>query len=200
VSEEKISGSGALLSQPLPEALRASTLPQGEGGSFAKIAALAIVCCCTILPAHAGDSVTTSTANGFARLLFTLAPTAHVTANADGGVLTIGFDRKVALDPAAMVQSAPGYITSVRIDADGKTFRLALAQPMRVHSSASGDRIAIDLAPASFLGTPPDLPPPSPQKPGAAIDPAKLDTPCFRARASLRSGSRRWRIPISPRS
>ena len=64
---------------------------------------------------------------------------------------------------------------AVRADADGKTFRLALAQPVRVHSSASGDRIAIDLAPASFSGTPPDLPAPPQAKPVAAVDPAKLD-------------------------
>jgi hypothetical protein len=126
-----------------------------------------------VLPAHA-DSVTTSTANGFARLLFTLSPPAHATANADGGVLTISFDRKVALDPAKIAENTTSYVSSIRADADGKTFHLALAQPARVHSSASGDRIAVDLVPQGFDGTPRDLAPP-PTKAATIVDPAKLD-------------------------
>jgi len=131
---------------------------------------------CFAPSAHAADSVATSTANGFARLLFTLTPTAHATANGDSGVVTISFDRKVALDATTLSQSLSAYVSNVRADADGKTFRLALVQPVLVHSSASGDRIAIDLAPATFSGTPPDLPPPPPPKQVTAVDPAKLDT------------------------
>src|SRR5262249_52582315 len=71
-------------------------------------------------------------------------------------------------------ESAAAYLSGARTDADGRTFRFALAQPVRIHSSASGDRIAVDLVPQSFAGTPPDLPPP-PAKPKAAmVDPAKL--------------------------
>jgi len=139
------------------------------------IFALATVLCFA-LPAQAADSVATSTANGFARLLFTLTPTAHATASGDSGVVTISFDRKVALDGATLSQSLSAYVSNVRGDADGKTFHLALVQPVHVYTSASGDRIAIDLAPATFSGTPPDLPPPPPPKQVTAVDPAKLDT------------------------
>ena len=139
------------------------------------IFALATVLCFA-LPARAADSVATSTANGFARLLFTLTPTAHATASGDSGVVTISFDRKVAFDGATWSQSLSAYVSNVRGDADGKTFHLALVQPVHVHTSASGDRIAIDLAPATFSGTPPDLPPPPPPKQVTAVDPAKLDT------------------------
>src|SRR6202012_2470353 len=58
----------------------------------------------------------------------------------------------------------------------------ALAQQIKVHSSASGDKIAIDLAPASFTGTTPDLPPP-PSKVGAPVDPDKLEALKVRAGA-----------------
>jgi hypothetical protein len=44
---------------------------------------------------------------------------------------------------------------------------------LRVHSSTSGNKIAIDLLPASFVGTPPDLPPPPARGP-VAVDPSKL--------------------------
>ena len=80
------------------------------------VAALAVALSCAT---HArADTVTASTANGFARLLFTLTPSAHATTNGDGGVLTIGFDRPVTLDPAALTQRLPAYLTSARVDAD----------------------------------------------------------------------------------
>jgi len=122
--------------------------------------------------AHA-DSLSTNTSGGYARLLFTLSPVAHATASANGGVLTIGFDRKIAADPTSLAQSLPAYIGSARVDADGKTYHFALAQQVRVHSSNSGDKIAVDLAPASFTGTPPNLPPP-PSKAAVAVDPNTL--------------------------
>ena len=127
---------------------------------------------CTAVPARA-DTLSINTGGGYARLLFVLTPQGHATANAEGGVLTIAFDRKIAADPASLAQSLPAYIGSARTDADGKTFRFALAQPLRVHSSTSGDKIAIDLLPATFAGTPPDLPPPPAPGP-VAVDPSKL--------------------------
>ena len=147
-----------------------STLLQGEG--WFKRLAVSLVFSLFAQSAHA-DSVTTSTEGGYARLLFTLTPAAHATTSTEGGALTIGFDRKVTFDPASLAQNLPAYIASARADADGKTFHFALVQRLRVHSSAVGERIAIDLAPTSFAGTPPDLPPP-PVKIAAPIDPASL--------------------------
>ncbi|HWA91647.1 MAG TPA: hypothetical protein VG889_16530 [Rhizomicrobium sp.] len=119
------------------------------------------------------DSVTTATEGGYARMLFTLTPATHATASESGGALTVRFDRKVGIDPASLAQSLPSYIGSARADADGQSFHFALTQRARVHTSASGDKIAIDLAPASFTGTPPDLPQPV-RKAAAPIDPDKL--------------------------
>jgi hypothetical protein len=119
------------------------------------------------------DSVTTSTQGGYARLLFTLSPPAHATQTMSGGALTIAFDRKVSIDSAALAQGLPSYIGSARSDGDGKTFHFALTQFVRTHASASGDKIAIDLVPANYAGTPPDLPPP-PIKTSAPVDPATL--------------------------
>jgi hypothetical protein len=120
------------------------------------------------------DSVTTSAGNGFGRILFTLDSAAHPAASVAAGVLTISFDRKVTIEPASVTQGLNAYLSSARADADGKTFRFALSQDVRLHTSISGTRFAVDLAPPGFSGTPPDLPPPAPAQ-AAAIDVAKLD-------------------------
>ncbi|HWU24830.1 MAG TPA: hypothetical protein VN154_00380, partial [Rhizomicrobium sp.] len=90
------------------------------------------------------------------------------------GVLTITFDRKPAINPAMIAQGLPAYIGSARADADGLVFRFALAQNVRLHSSASANKIAIDLLPDSFSGTPADLPPPPPRE-QPAVDVSKLE-------------------------
>lgn len=128
------------------------------GGS---LAALALVWAFAAAPAYA-DSVATSSDSGFGRLLFTLAPITHAKAQAASGVVTISFDRKVSIDPAQVTHDLGSYISSARLDPDGKTLRLALAQNVRLHTSASSDRIAVDLIPDNFNGMPPDLPPPPP--------------------------------------
>jgi hypothetical protein len=119
------------------------------------------------------DSVHASAEHGFARLHFTLDPVAHAKTELSSGVLTITFDRKVAIPSENIAQGLGAYVSNVRQDADGKTFRLALAQTVRVHSSTSADSIAVDLAPESFAGVPPDLPPPPPKEP-TAVDVASL--------------------------
>jgi hypothetical protein len=117
----------------------------------------------TSAPAFA-DSVRTSTQAGYARLHFTLDPLAHAKVNLAGSVLTIAFDRKVAISPSSISQNLGSYVASAREDADGQTLRLALSQIVRLHTSISGNSIAVDLAPESFAGTPPDLPPPPPKE------------------------------------
>src|SRR5437868_2741834 len=123
----------------------------------------ALLCAALTTPAFA-DSVSTSGANGFGRILFFLDPPAHGQVGVSSGVLTIHFDRKVAIDVNAIAQGLSTYIGSVRADADGQTFRLALAQEIKPHVSSSGNRLAVDLAPTAFSGTPPDLPLPVPKE------------------------------------
>ena len=113
-------------------------------------------------PALAADRVEVTTNAGYARLLFTFAPKAHVTAAVNGGVLTLSFSRATSVTAAALTQNLVGIAGGARVDPDGRTYRFALAQPVRIHSSESGSQFAIDLVPASFAGTPPDLPPPAP--------------------------------------
>ena len=123
--------------------------------------ALALSWACAAMPAHA-DSVTTDGGSGFGRILLTLTPATHAKAAMAAGVVTISFDRKVVIDPTQVMRNFSAYVSSARLDPDGKTLRLALAQDVHLHSSASMDRVAVDLVPATFNGTPPDLPPPPP--------------------------------------
>jgi len=128
-------------------------------------------------PVARADSVATDMAHGYGRMLFTLAPAAQSKAAPKAslvdGVLTIAFGRKVDVDAQSIAHGLPGLIGGVRVDADGGTFRFALAEPARLHTSSSGDNFAVDIVPASFAGVPPDLPPP-PVKQAVAVDPATL--------------------------
>ncbi|HVW72410.1 MAG TPA: tetratricopeptide repeat protein [Rhizomicrobium sp.] len=106
------------------------------------------------LPAHA-DSVSGSLQNGYGRLSFNTA--AKVSAVSTGGVLAISFSAKTNIDPAAIVAAMPRAITSGHADADGKTLRFVLAQPVKLHVSQIGDHAVVDLAATDFTGTMPDL-------------------------------------------
>jgi tetratricopeptide (TPR) repeat protein len=119
------------------------------------------------------DAVSTDADDGFGRIVFTLIPAAHATASVTSGVLTIAFDRKVTIDPAAIAHNLGSYVSSGRVDADGKTYHFALAQNAHLHTSTSANQIAIDLAPDGFNGTPPNLPPPVPKI--TAVDINKLE-------------------------
>ena len=66
------------------------------------------------------------------------------------------------------------------MDPDGRTYRCALAQPVRLHTSEVAGQIAIELVPASLAGNPPDLPP-LPPPPLKADDVAALPQIAVRA-------------------
>jgi hypothetical protein len=128
---------------------------------------------CLAQSALAADAVAGASDAGYGRLLFTLAPNDQVTAQVTGSVLAISFGRKVSFTPDAVVQSLPGYISGGRADADGKTFRFAMNQPARIHTSAAAGKFAVDLMPQGYAGTPPDLPKPPPPRTGP-VDVSKL--------------------------
>ncbi len=117
------------------------------------------------IPAAAADALSVNTAGGYARLLFTFAPKGHVGAAVNGGVLTLTFNRDTSITATTVAQNLTAYAGGARTDPDGRTFRFALVQPVRIHASEVGNQIAIDLVPNSFTGNPPDLPPLPPPPP-----------------------------------
>jgi hypothetical protein len=142
---------------------------------------LAALCAFAAAPARA-DSVSTATDGGFGRIVFTFDPAAHATAQLTSGVVTVTVDRKIAIDPAQIARNFGDYVSSARLDPNGKTLRIALAQEARLHTSVSANRFGVDLVPANFQGMPAGLPPPPP-KVASAVDVAKLPP------LSIRSGA-----------
>ena len=136
----------------------------------------------TASAAHAADSVSASSQNGYSRLNFAFAPSGHVTAASDGSVLTLSFDRKTTLDADAVAKLMGGAVASVHADADGKTFRFALSEPLKLHQSTAGNRAVMDLAPQNFAGVMPDLPQPVAAAP-KPVDVATLPTLILRSGA-----------------
>ena len=139
---------------------------------FRRVFSLGLVLALCAMPAFAADRVTGSAENGYRRLSFTLDGAAKLSAATTGGVLTITFDRAPSVTPEAIMAAAPGLITSGR--ADGETLRFALSQPLKLHVHQQGDRAVVDLAPLSFNGAMPDLPPPPKPAPPKPIDVATL--------------------------
>ena len=130
------------------------------------------------------DSVSGQMQGGYGRLNFAFsdATPPRISATSAGGVLAISFSDKPAIDPAAISAAMPGVIASGHADPDGRTLRFVLNAPVKVHVSQQGGRAVVDLAPADFAGTMPDLPPPSKAAP-RPLDLASLPTVKLRAGA-----------------
>jgi hypothetical protein len=126
---------------------------------------------CASVPAWAADSVSGAIQDGYGRLSFTT--DSKVSATTTGGVLAITFSGKTTLDPASVAAAMPRILSGGRTDADGKTLRFTLSQPVKLHISQIGSRAVVDIADTNFTGTMPDLV--APPKPVAKpIDVATL--------------------------
>lgn len=121
------------------------------GVALASVPALA-------LPA-AADSVSFTPAEGYGRLLFSFDVPNPARAFIADGVLTVSFDRATAIEESEIALMLAPYVSGVRRDADGRTFRIALREEFRLHTSTAGPQFAVDLVAPARPGTPPDLPP-----------------------------------------
>ena len=111
------------------------------------------------VPAWAADSVSGTVQDGFGRLSFST--DSKISATTTGGVLAITFSAKTSLEPAQVAAAMPRVLSGGRTDADGKTLRFTLTQPVKLHVSQVGSRAVVDLADANFTGAMPDLVAPS---------------------------------------
>jgi hypothetical protein len=127
-----------------------------------------------LLPSVArADTVSGQMQGGYGRLSFTVSKDAKVSATTTGGVLAISFGTRTDLNPAAVAGAMSSVLSAGHADADGKTLRFTLTVPVKLHVSQQGTRAVVDLAPTSFNGTMPDLPPPA-KAVAKPVDPASL--------------------------
>ncbi len=119
-----------------------------------------------------GDEVAISvdTSGGFARIGFLWSSPVSYDATIANGVLVIRFGRAFRLPADQATLPLDTYVAVIRQDPDQRTLRLQLKQKARLHTSAAGPFIGIDLLPENYSGTPDKVvdptwkPPPPPQE------------------------------------
>ncbi|MDP3736679.1 MAG: hypothetical protein Q8R02_04770 [Hyphomonadaceae bacterium] len=85
------------------------------------------------------------------------APKIAATVEGNDQVLVLRFDQKVTVNLEALKQGLPSWAAATRMDADGKTARIGLKQPSRLHVSTSIDLAAVDLVPKELKANPPGV-------------------------------------------
>jgi hypothetical protein len=136
--------------------------------------------------------VTVETAQGYARMLFTFATPAPVSATVADGVVTIRLGRPITTNIDTFTESLGPYVSSGRRDRDGLTYRFALKNPVSLHNSTQANQTAVDLVPESFKGGCLPPPPPPVVKGKEVPDLTKLQVIKFR------SGIFQFRTPRFP--
>ena len=123
----------------------------------------ALACLLLGLPAWADDRLQflATAEDGFGRIVLTFPgrldlPSYKITS--DNGVLSVTFADPVLLNLPDVGTVVPDYLTIGRVDPDRKGVRFGLSKPVTVHSMAAGEKLFIDLLPASWSGLPPSLP------------------------------------------
>jgi tetratricopeptide (TPR) repeat protein len=96
--------------------------------------------------------------DGYARLVFTASQYIEASARVAGNVLIISFKQPIDVSVDRLGGSAPDYIGAARTDPDGMAVRMALAPNVTVNTMAAGEKLFVDLLPASWSGVPPGLP------------------------------------------
>jgi tetratricopeptide (TPR) repeat protein len=109
-------------------------------------------------PAPVKTTLTVTTDDGYARLVFTAGEYIDGTARQAGNVLIISFKQSLDVAVNRVAEQAPDYIGAARRDPDGTAVRLALAQNVTIHAMSAGEKFFVDLLPTSWSGLPPGLP------------------------------------------
>ena len=109
-------------------------------------------------PAPVKTTLTVTTTDGYARLVFTAGEYIDGTARQAGNVLIISFKQPLDVAVNRVAEQAPDYIGAARRDPDGTAVRMALAQNVTIHAMSAGEKFFVDLLPTSWSGMPPGLP------------------------------------------
>jgi tetratricopeptide (TPR) repeat protein len=119
---------------------------------------LALAFAVPALAAPQSATLTVTTQDGYARLVFTADQYIDASTREAGQVLIISFKEPLDVAVNRVAEQAPSYIGAARRDPDSKAVRFALQQDVTVHAMAAGEKYFVDLLPASWSGLPPGLP------------------------------------------
>ncbi|MGA8356261.1 MAG: hypothetical protein WB772_02790, partial [Xanthobacteraceae bacterium] len=98
-------------------------------------------------PAPVKTTLTVTTNDGYARLVFTAGEYIDGTARQAGNVLIISFKQPLDVAVNRVAEQAPDYIGAARRDPDGTAVRMALAQNVTIHAMSAGEKFFVDLLP-----------------------------------------------------
>jgi tetratricopeptide (TPR) repeat protein len=101
--------------------------------------------------------VSVTPGGGYARVLFEWPGEARASAQIAGDVIIVRFDAPVQVDAAAIARQLDGVAAAARMDADGRSLRIALRTPVRIATSSAGRRFALDIMPADRRADPPPI-------------------------------------------
>jgi tetratricopeptide (TPR) repeat protein len=109
-------------------------------------------------PAPVKTTLSVTTNDGYARLVFTASEYIDGSARLAGNVLIVSFKQPLDVAVNRVPEQASDYIGAARRDPDGKAVRMALEQAVTIHAMSAGEKFFVDLLPASWKGMPPGLP------------------------------------------
>ena len=129
------------------------------GKALAALGLLIIALVAPISAAPLKTTLTVTTTDGYARLVFSASEYIDASARQGDNVLIISFKEPIDVSVDRLPAQAPDYIGAARRDPDGKAVRIALDQSVTVHAIGAGEKYFVDLLPKSWTGAPPGLPP-----------------------------------------
>lgn len=105
--------------------------------------------------------VSADTSKGFARISFLWSRAVAYDASISDGILIVRFERPFRLPPDQVKLPLDSYVSVIKLDPDGRTLKMSLTRKARLHTSADGPLVGVDLLPTSFVGEPDDVVDPS---------------------------------------
>ncbi len=116
----------------------------------------------TYLPITAQAEITAQVSvkaeKGYGRIVLRFFERPSYRVKISDGVLIISFNEVINLKIEQFMKPLSEYFTVGRADPDGKSYRFALTQKMKLHTIEAGERLFIDLLPETWVGLPPSLP------------------------------------------
>jgi tetratricopeptide (TPR) repeat protein len=99
-----------------------------------------------------------STDGGYARLAFRFDKEMPATIQVTYPIMVVSFKKPVAISVDRLNIIASSYISAARLDPDGMSIRIALAQKVKFDSIPAAERLYVDLLPETWSETLPGLP------------------------------------------